>query len=80
MPRTRWLSSKVRRLFPKCALVLGSPYCQGYEFREAVDGREGVHVYETDGQFEYVSPGCPSAIYSLYQCHPTRFINASIGW
>ena len=54
-PRTRWLSGKVRRPFPKYALFLVSLYFQGYEFREAVDGREGVHLYETDGQFEYVS-------------------------
>lgn len=27
---------------------------KGYEFREAVDGREGVHLYETDGQFDVI--------------------------
>ena len=40
---------------PKCALILGYLFFQGYEFREAVDGREGVQLFETDGQFEYVS-------------------------
>jgi len=30
------------------------PHFQGYEFREAVDGREGVHLYETDGQFDVI--------------------------
>lgn len=26
--------------------------CQGYEFREAVDGQEGVRIFENDGYFE----------------------------
>jgi CheY-like chemotaxis protein len=32
------------------------PHLQGYEYREAVDGHEGVRLFENDGQFEYVSP------------------------
>ncbi|KAI0067388.1 hypothetical protein BV25DRAFT_1794820 [Artomyces pyxidatus] len=27
---------------------------KGYEFRDAVDGREGVHVFETDGHFDII--------------------------
>jgi hypothetical protein len=27
---------------------------QGYEYREAVDGHEGVQLFESDGHFEYV--------------------------
>ncbi len=57
------------------------PDLQGYEYREAVDGHEGVCLFETDGQFECVS--FPSfgrlAIHSLYQCYSPRFINASNG-
>jgi hypothetical protein len=50
------------------AIQQGSPYLhensfyptffllcfQGYEYREAVDGHEGVCLFETDGHFEYV--------------------------
>ena len=31
---------------------------QGYEYREAVDGLEGVQTFETDGHFEYGN-SCP---------------------
>ncbi len=54
------------------------PLFQRYEFREAVDGREGVYLFETDGQFEYVSllglesPGhlltLPVSFCSIYRC------------
>ena len=27
---------------------------QGYEYRQAVDGHEGVQLFESDGHFEYV--------------------------
>lgn len=53
-PRTRWLANKVRRLCLEFTLILVAIYLQGYEFRQAVDGHEGVRVFETDGQFEYV--------------------------
>ncbi|KAI0297235.1 hypothetical protein B0F90DRAFT_1740348 [Multifurca ochricompacta] len=32
---------------------------KGYEYREAVDGHEGVRLFETDGHFEYVSISRP---------------------
>jgi hypothetical protein len=31
------------------------PSVQGYDFRDAVDGRDGVSVYESDGPFEYAT-------------------------
>lgn len=27
---------------------------KGYDFRDAVDGQDGVNVYRDDGPFEYV--------------------------
>jgi hypothetical protein len=54
-PRTRWLSSKVRVQFPIMGIHYNRSYLQGYEHREAVDGHEGVRLFESDGQFEYVS-------------------------
>jgi CheY-like chemotaxis protein len=29
---------------------------KGYEFRDAVDGRDGVSIYESEGPFEFVIP------------------------
>jgi hypothetical protein len=28
---------------------------KGHEFRDAVDGRDGVNIYESEGPFEYVT-------------------------
>ena len=36
-------------------LYTSTIYLQGYEYREAVDGHEGVRSFEGDGRFEYVS-------------------------
>jgi hypothetical protein len=30
-------------------------FIQGLEYREAVDGREGVDIFKSDGPFEYVN-------------------------
>ena len=35
--------------------ILAAISFQGYECREAVDGHEGVQLFETDGHFEYVT-------------------------
>lgn len=34
---------------------MGDNLLQGYDFREAVDGRHGVSVYKQDGPFECVA-------------------------
>ena len=34
--------------------ILAAISFQGYEYREAVDGHEGVQLFESDGHFEYV--------------------------
>ena len=55
--RIKWLSTKVsdHDLY-HLTFILND--WQGYDFRDAVDGRDGVSVYETEGPFEYVSlPG-----------------------
>ena len=48
--------------------ILAATSFQGFEYREAVDGHEGVQLFESDGHFEYVPPSfsatslivCPS--------------------
>jgi len=48
--------------------ILAAISFQGYEYREAEDGHEGVQLFESDGHFEYVPPSfgltflivCPS--------------------
>ena len=31
-------------------------FLKGYEYRDAVDGRKGVSLFEEDGPFEYAQP------------------------
>ena len=53
MKRVKWLKNKVQILNcrPRACIYQS---LQGYEYREAVDGLEGVRTFETDGRFEYV--------------------------
>jgi len=50
----KWLSSKVRSV-PYQNHVDTDKSFKGYDFRAAIDGRDGVNVYSQQGPFEYVT-------------------------
>ena len=64
--------------------ILAAISFQGFEYREAVDGHEGVQLFESDGHFEYVPPSPLSPLRFLIncpiQCDFTRYVDAKTGW
>jgi len=52
--RMKWLSSKVRSVLHQKHADANKSF-KGYDFRAAVDGRDGVNVYSQQGPFEYVT-------------------------
>lgn len=49
--RMKWLSNKVKTIFSKFLISTDISH-QGYDLRAAVDGRQGVTVFEREGPFE----------------------------
>ena len=47
----KWLSNKVKTIFSKFLISTDISH-QGYDLRAAVDGRQGVTVFEREGPFE----------------------------
>ncbi|KAI0768141.1 hypothetical protein BD413DRAFT_567029 [Trametes elegans] len=50
----KWLRNMVRPNCFRWGVLIDGPRAQGYEYREAVDGLEGVQTFENEGHFDVV--------------------------